>query len=238
MASNSMAVSSAKHEISKFDGGTNFSHWKIRMKSALTLQGLWKAVVEKFDEDSDEFKKADLKEMALSAIFMSVTDNVLREIADEETASGAWKKLKSLYAGKNLTNRLYLKKRLYTLRMEEGSAVKGHLDAFNWIIMDLENVDIKVDSEDQALILLCLLPKSYDAFIDTLLYGKDSISLEDVSSALKSRELKKSFLELQDVPTAAGLSTRESTRVDDKRSKGKSKEVTCFACREPGNYKR
>ena len=45
--------------------------------------------MDKFDEDSDEFKKADLKEMALSAIFMSVTDNVLREIADEETASGA-----------------------------------------------------------------------------------------------------------------------------------------------------
>src|SRR3954466_14267555 len=100
MTSNSMSVSSAKYEVPKFDGGTSFSLWKIRMKSALTLQGLWKAVVEKFDEDSDEFKKADLKEMALSAIFMSVTDNVLREIADEETASGTWKKLKSLYAGK------------------------------------------------------------------------------------------------------------------------------------------
>src|SRR5438045_8748760 len=142
---------------------------KIRMKSALTLQGLWKAVVEKFDEDSDEIKKADLKERALSAIFMSVTDNVLREIADEETASGVWKKLEGLYAGKNLTNRLYLKKRLYALRMEEGSAVKGHLDAFNSIIMDLRNVDIKVDSEDEALILLCYLRGSFDAFIDTFL---------------------------------------------------------------------
>ena len=121
---------------------------------------------------SDEIKKADLKERALSAIFMSVTDNVLREIADEEIASGAWKKLEGLYAGKNLTNRLYLKKRLYTLRMEEGSAVKEHLDAFNSIIMDLWNVDIKVDSEDQALILLCSLPRSYDAFVDTLLYGE------------------------------------------------------------------
>src|SRR5436190_21808425 len=122
------------------------------------------------------------------------------------------------------------------MRMEEGSAVKRHLDAFNSIIMDLGNVDIKVDSEDQALILLCSLPRSYDAFVDMLLYGKDSISLEDVSSALKSRELKKSFSELQNVPTAAGLTTRGSTRVKDKRSKGKSKEVACFVCREPGHY--
>src|SRR5437588_8144274 len=232
MASNSMAVSSAKYEVPKFDGGTSFSLWKIRIKSALKLEGLWKAVVEKFDEDSDAFKKADLKEMALSAIFMSVTDNVLREIADEETASGVWKKLEGLYAGKNLTNQLYLKKRLYILRMEEGSAVKGHLDAFNSIIMDLGNVDIKVDSEDQFLILLCSLLRSYDAFVDTLLYGKDSISLEDVSSAIKSRELKKKFLELQDMPTAVGWAARGSTRVEDKWSKGMSKEASCFACRE------
>src|SRR3954468_13171065 len=238
MTSNSMAVSSAKYEVPKFDGGTIFSLWKIGMKSTLTLQGLWKAVVEKFDKNSDEIKKADLKERALSAIFMSVTDNVLREIADEVTPSGAWKKLEGLYAGENLTNRLCLKKRLYTLRMKEGSAVKGYLDAFNSIIMDLRNVDIKVDSEDQALILLCSLPRSYDAFVDTSLYGKDSISLEDVSSALKSRELKKSFSELQDVPTAAGLSARGSSRVEDKKSKGKSKKVTCFACREPGHYRR
>src|SRR3954463_7628209 len=169
------------------------------MKSAMTLQGLWKAAVEKFDEDSDEFKKTDLKERALSAIFMSVTDNVLREIADQESASDAWKKLEELYAGKSLTNRLYLKKRLYTLRMEEGSAVKEHLDAFNSIIMDLRNMDIKVKSEDQAMILLCSLPMSYDTFVDTLLYRKDYISLDDVSSALKSRELKKSFPDVQDV---------------------------------------
>src|SRR3954469_2466121 len=102
MASNTMSVSSAKYEVPKFDGGTSFSLWKIRMKSALTLQGLWKSVVEKFKEDSDESKKADLKKKALSAIFMSVTDNVLREIVDVETASGAWKKLEVFYAGKKL----------------------------------------------------------------------------------------------------------------------------------------
>src|SRR2546430_11493298 len=100
MTSSAMTVSSAKYEIPKFDGGTSFSVWKIRMKSALTLQGLWKAVVEKFDENSDEIQKADLKERALSAIFMSVTDNVLREIADEETASGVWKKLEVCTLGK------------------------------------------------------------------------------------------------------------------------------------------
>src|SRR5438270_10518529 len=136
-----------------------------------------------------EESKVELQERAQSAIFMSVTDNVLREIATKKTASDAWKKLKELYSRKSLTNRLYLKKRLYNLRMDEGTPVKQHLNVFNSIIMDLGNTDIKVESEDRALIVLCSLRASYDIFVNTLLYGKDTISLDDVSNALKSMQL-------------------------------------------------
>lgn len=57
----------------------------------------------------------------------------------------------------------------------------------------MKNVDIKIESEYQALILLFSLPLSYDTFADTLRYGKDSISLDDVSNALKYKELKKTL---------------------------------------------
>ncbi|KAK6786936.1 hypothetical protein RDI58_015461 [Solanum bulbocastanum] len=77
--------------------------------------------------------------------------------------------------------------------MNEGTPVKTHLDEFNSIIMDLRNVDIKIKSEDQNLIVLCSLPPSYDTFADTLLYGKDNISVDDVSNALKYKLLKKNF---------------------------------------------
>src|SRR2546430_16908066 len=136
---------------------------------------------------------------------MRVTGNILREIATKKTASDAWKMFKELYSGKSLTNWLYLKKRLYNLWMDEGTHVKQYLDVFNSIIMDLENIDIKVESEDQALIALSSLPASYETFVDTLLYGKDTISLEDVSSALKSKELKKSYPDGRVVSGTHGL---------------------------------
>lgn len=77
--------------------------------------------------------------------------------------------------------------------MNEATSFKPHLDEFNLIIMDLKNMNIKIDSEDQTLIALYSLPSSYDTIIDTLLNGKDSILLDDVSNALKSKELTKSF---------------------------------------------
>src|SRR3954463_12760581 len=240
MTSNVVPTSSAKYEVPEFDGGTSFSLWKIRMRSSLMLRGLWKAVEEKFSGVSKE-SKVELQERALSAIFMSVTDSVLRKIATEKMASDAWKKLEELYSGKSLTNRLYLKKRLYNLRMVEGTPVKQHLDVFNSIIMDLGNIDINHESEDQALIVLSSLPASYESFVDTLLYGKNTISLDDVSNALKSKELKKSYPDGRDVSESHGLMVWGGAQKDkrsESRSKSKEKTVSCFEYHEKGHYKR
>ncbi|GJS47671.1 retrovirus-related pol polyprotein from transposon TNT 1-94 [Tanacetum coccineum] len=66
-----------------------------------------------------------------------------------------------------------------------------HIDEFNKLIGDLANIDVDIDDEDQALMLLTSLPSSYDNFVETLLYGRESLTLEDVLSSLNSRELKK-----------------------------------------------
>ena len=76
---------------------------------------------------------------------MSLFDEVLREVTDEDTAAGLWKRLENIYMKKSLTNRLYLKQRLYTLKMKEGTLIAKHLDEFNKIILDLKNMDIKLE---------------------------------------------------------------------------------------------
>ena len=42
---------------------------------------------------------------------------------------------------KSFTNRLYMKQRLYTIRMKEGTPVFDHLDEFNRIVIDLKNIE-------------------------------------------------------------------------------------------------
>jgi hypothetical protein len=57
-------------------------------------------------------------EKAHSAIQLYLSNEVLRKVVKENTASKLWLKLESLYMTKSLTNRLYLKKRLATLHMQ------------------------------------------------------------------------------------------------------------------------
>lgn len=77
--------------------------------------------------------------------------------------------------------------------MTEGTFIKSHLDEFDSISMDLENIGVKIEDEDQALLLLCSLPPSFKHFREILLYGIDSIAVEDVKSSLFSEELLQTY---------------------------------------------
>ena len=97
-----------------------------------------------------------------------------------------------------------MKRRLYTFSMKDGVAMKDHVDEFNKLILDLENVNIILEDEDKALILVSSLPESYEHFVDTLLYRKQTLTLKDVKNALESKDLKKRA-EVKDQSNAEGL---------------------------------
>lgn len=50
-----------------------------------------------------------------NAIFLSLSDGVLKEVSGEKTTAGLWKKLEDLYTKKSIAKRLAIKKKaLYT----------------------------------------------------------------------------------------------------------------------------
>jgi hypothetical protein len=76
----------------------------------------------------------------------------------ETSLKELWKKLEGLYMTKSLANKLHLKERLYTIRMAEGTSIQSHLNEFNSICVDLESLDMKMDDEDKAILLVVSLP--------------------------------------------------------------------------------
>ncbi|KAG6495421.1 hypothetical protein ZIOFF_043244 [Zingiber officinale] len=198
-----------RFDIEKFDGKISFSIWRIQMRAVLTQNGLKKTLEGKSKKPATMTYEQweELDEKALSAIQLCLPREVLREVIHETTAAGLWLKLESQYMTKSLANKLRLKDRLYSLCMQEGTPIQSHLDEFNSIIIDLENLDIKIEDEDKVVLLIVSLPRTFKHFKEIMLYGnRETISLEDVKSNLMSKE--KFDVDSSPGETAEGLMVR------------------------------
>ncbi|KAL0349993.1 UNVERIFIED_CONTAM: Retrovirus-related Pol polyprotein from transposon TNT 1-94, partial [Sesamum radiatum] len=71
---------------------------------------------------------------------------------------------------------------LYGLKMQEGFDLAQHVNVFNQIITDLASLDVNIEDEDKAMILLFSLPFSYKHLVTTLTYGKETIKVDEISS--------------------------------------------------------
>jgi hypothetical protein len=106
-----------------------------------------------------------------------------------KSAAELWNKLEELYMTKSLANKLRLKERLYTIRMAEGTSIQSHLNEFNSICVDLESLDVKIDDEDKAILLVVSLPPSFKHFKEIMVYeNHTSLTFENVKSNLLSKE--------------------------------------------------
>jgi len=75
--------------------------------------------------------------------------------------------------------------------MKEGSLVLQHLNAFNQIFSNLLALEVKLEEEDKALLLLSSLPQSYDHLTTIIMYEKENLELEDVRQMFQNNELMK-----------------------------------------------
>ncbi|KAG8473058.1 hypothetical protein CXB51_035009 [Gossypium anomalum] len=75
--------------------------------------------------------------------------------------------------------KLHMKQRLYAHYLEEGASVHEHLTVFKEILSNLKAMEVQYDKEDLGLILLCSLPPSYSIFRDTILYSRESLTVDE-----------------------------------------------------------
>ena len=137
-------------------------------------------------------EKQDLMETAYSTIVLNLADNMLRQVNDEDTAAKIWIKLESLYMTKSLSRKIYLKEQLFGFKMDQSKSLDDNLDDFTKLNIELANADSyeALSDENQAIIVLNSLPDSYKDLKAAIKYGRDSLTLEDVLIALRSREME------------------------------------------------
>ncbi|GJU72776.1 retrovirus-related pol polyprotein from transposon TNT 1-94 [Tanacetum coccineum] len=206
----------AKFDIKKFDGSNDFGLWRVKMRCLLIQHG-WEAALDPFPET---MTYAD-KTAALNTKVYKKAHSALLLCLDNKVLREVNKE--SSTAGKKLSE---------------------HIDEFNKLIGDLANIDVDIDDEDQALMLLTSLPPSYDNFVETLLYGRESLTLEDVLSSLNSRELKKRT-DAKDDGDGLYVRGRSDHRGNQGRGSSRSKskgkgtyKLKCYICYSEDHLKK
>ena len=146
----------------------------MRVTSLLVKEGTHKALlgIEKKPSKLEDDEWNDIDFRAKATIILCLSDEVLYNVMNKETTAGLWCRLESLYMTKSLSNKLFMKKHLYSLRMKEGMLILQFFNTFNRILSDLLAISVKLEEEDKALLLLSSLISSYDHLATTIMYDK------------------------------------------------------------------
>jgi hypothetical protein len=177
-------VSNSKMDIEKFNG-QSFELWKLKMEDILVDRDQWIAVdsgTAPTRNSTDGWKYLDQK--AKSTIRLCLSDSVLLNVSEEATTKGLWDKLGNLYKYKSLVNKLFMRNKLYNMRMRDGDSMTEHLNTFKTVVSQLVYVEIKISDEDKCIILLCSLPDSWDILVVAIGSNKNSLKFDEVVSSL------------------------------------------------------
>jgi hypothetical protein len=137
----------------------------------------------------EDWEKMDRRERSM--IRLCLVDSLLLNVSGESTTKELWEKLGNLYQSKSLVNKLFLRKKLYHLRMEDGDSVTEHLNAFNTLVSQLGSVNIMLAEEDKCITLLCSFPDSWDNLVVAIgSTTQSALKYEDVVSSLLSEEMR------------------------------------------------
>ena len=93
--------------------------------------------------------------------------------------------------------------------MKKEILIGEHMKDYTKLLADLANVNVSIEKEDKALILLSSLPgEDYEAFVFTLINNKQSLSYNEVSSALVNHKLRRKDKESFKNTSAEALTVR------------------------------
>eukprot|EP00253_Pinus_taeda_P031268 PITA_31268 len=163
----------------------------------------------------EEWKKLDQK--AKSTIRLCVSDSVLLNVSREATTKALWNKLGTLYQSRCLVNKLFLRKKLYNLRMKDGDSVTEHLNAINTVVSQLSSIDIKISDEDNCISLSCSLPDSWDSLVIAIGRNATALQFDEIVSTLLMEEMRWKNMDNQN---------------------GDALSVVCWKCGKEGHFRR
>ena len=138
----------------------------------------------------EEWEILDRK--ALGTIRLSMAALVVFDISKEKTTKGLMDALAKLYEKPSASNKVFLMKRLFNMKMSEGGSIADHLNDFNTVTNQLSSVKVDFDDEVRALLILCSLPESWNELVMDVrnyVFGSNTLNFDDDVGVILSEEM-------------------------------------------------
>jgi hypothetical protein len=119
----------------------------------IPLGGITKKSMAMKDE---EWEVLDRK--ALGTIRLSMEASVDLKILKEKTMKEMMDALDKMYEKPSTSNKVFLMKRLFNMKMSKCGSIAYHLNEFNTVTNQLSSVKVEFDDEVRALLILCSFP--------------------------------------------------------------------------------
>ncbi len=153
--------------------GKNYPTWKIQCRMALMKDGLWGIVsgteVAPDEGNAEAFVKyMSRKDSALAIIVLGVDPTLLYMLGDPEDPTEVWRRLQDQFQRKTWSNKLQLRRRLFSLKLRDGEPVHEHIKTMTELFEELAVIGDPVTEEDRVVHLLAGLPASYNVLVTAL----------------------------------------------------------------------
>jgi hypothetical protein len=241
-----------KFRVEKFNG-QNYQLWKMQMEDYLYQKDLFlplSGVAKKSTTMKDEEWEI-LDRKALGTIWLSMATSVAFNISKEKTTKGLMETLAKLYEKPSTSNKVFLMKRLFNMKMLEGGSVADHLNEFNTVTNKLSSVKVDFDDEVRALLILCSFPERWNGLVmdvSNSVSGSNTLKFDDVVGVILSEEMR---WKRTGETSSNALNMENRGRQKDRgkgscnrgnSSKGRSKsilgKIECWNCGKKGHLKK
>eukprot|EP00253_Pinus_taeda_P006955 PITA_06955 len=220
-------VEDDKFRVEKFNG-QKFSLWKMQMEDYLYQKDLYLPLGGKtkmpIGMTDEEWNLLDRK--ALGIVRLCLAASVAFNISKETMIEDLIKALEKLYEKPSASNKVFLMKRLFNMKMLEGGSVADHLNDFNTITKSWNGLVMAISNS---------------------VSGSSTLKFDDVVGAILGEEMRqKSSGETSGNALSVELRGREMERgkslgYRSKSRKGRSKSrsgIVCWKCGKKGHLKK
>lgn len=219
------------YRIELLQGADHYPVWKVKMTDILTDQGLWDYVDGSIPAPPDSlatypaWKKKD--RAALTSIQLRVADKMLVYVQSAASLGEAWNSLRDMLEAQGALGIVLAWRKLFRSQYAEGMRGEEHIRILHSYQEELHNLGQQIDGAEFSIILLTLLPESWDNYIASV----DTTTLGDAARLIAR---------IMEHDQRLGISGNK----DDTALAGKSNQkkkinpnIECFKCGKKGHIR-